>query len=116
MTGSLKEFSDLSDAEESSQFNIVGHELQLATQIFGGHAESAKIVAASHPLAGSKNSSALKRKHHSLPVVAPPANVPTFTFSSSDVVLSTSMKCPSSVTRHSSFQTPKKNRAYNCAC
>ena len=53
MTASLEEFSDLSDAEESNQFDIVRHELQLTTQVFGGHTNEASIVAASDPLAQS---------------------------------------------------------------
>ena len=53
VTASLEEFSDLSDAEESNQFDIVRHDLQLATQVTGRHADKAAFTAASYPLAQS---------------------------------------------------------------
>ena len=89
MAASLEEFSDLSHAEQSNQFDIVRHKLQLATQIFSGNGDKAAIAVASHPLdqcTVSKNSSALKMKHHFLPVFAYSASVPTSTIMCSDVV------------------------------
>ena len=88
--------------------------MQLATQIFGGNADEAAISVESHPLAQntlSKNSSSLKRKHHSLPAFTPAANVPTSTLSSCDFVPS-----PTSVTGQSSSQPAKKKSINYCAC
>ena len=119
MTASLEEFSDLSDAGESNQFDIFRHKLQLAIQIFGGHAYESAIAKASNPLTQStlhKKSSTLKRKDISLPVLTPPANGPTSTVSSSDVVPSTSMDFPTSVTWQSSSEPSKKKRVHNYAC
>ena len=68
VTTSLEEFSDLSEAGKSSQFDVGWHELKLATWISVWKADQTASAAASHPLSHStlsRNSLALKRKYHS---------------------------------------------------
>ena len=95
VSASLKEFSNLSDAEETTHFDVVRQEMK---QTIGGQTSQTASAAASHPLVQSTVSkhSVPKRKPHSLPVFALPINDPTFMVTSSDVVSSTSMASTSS--------------------